>query len=181
MGIVLQYEASLTLGAMVGCLFEQARKLQENTGRKYIGALMHHLVGAKLALCFAEKGEQVLVKELQAKELNGYQLHGTIIHVVANPDEVVLRQCVAELERGLRPMLVTTQDQLENAHRLADFGGLKNRVEIIDGPQFIAMNLYMRGSFSGRNNRAVLDDLIESYNDAASEAEQELSLLIKIC
>jgi hypothetical protein len=163
-------------------LIQQATKLQEsNDGTMYVGTLLHYLVGAKLKLCLSEKIEirGASVSDTSSGISGDYEVGNASIHVTVMPGEEVFKKCDANLSAGLRPMVITLASRIEAARQIASMMGIHDRVEIVDGPQFLAMNLYEKGHFEPATDKEALLKLVAIYNKEASELETDPAILIK--
>jgi hypothetical protein len=181
-GLKLKYDPSKTLGAAFEDLIQQASKLQEaNDGTMYVGPLLHYLVGAKLRLCVDPKLDirGASVADASSGFSGDYEVGNASIHVTVMPSEEVFRKCSANLSAGLRPMVITLATRIEAARQIAAVMGIHERVEIVDGPQFLAMNLYEKGRFEPSTDKEAFLKLVEIYNEAVSKLESDPAILIK--
>jgi hypothetical protein len=90
-----------------------------------------------------------------------------------------MERCIANLEGGLRPVIVTTKLGMTLAEGLADSMGLANRIDIFEIEQFIALNVYEMGGFVATGHRDAIGEIIERYNAIVSSVETDPSLCIE--
>lgn len=180
-GLKLKYDAAKTIRSAFEDLIQQASKLQESSdGTMYVGALLHYLVGAKLKFCVNPKLEirGASVSDTSSGSAGDYDVGDASIHVTVTPSEDVFKKCGANLSSGLRPMVITIPNRTEAARQIASMMGIQDRTEIIDGPQFLAMNLYEKGHFEQKTDKEALLKLIGIYNDEVKRLESDPAILI---
>jgi hypothetical protein len=100
--------------------------------------------------------------------------------VTAAPTEALIRKCRSNLESGLRPIIVTTEDGVGGAKALAKQADLEDRIDVIEIEQFIATNIYEWSKFARDGRRVSLQHLIERYNQIIAEWENDPSLRIEL-
>ncbi|MFA7054083.1 MAG: DUF4928 family protein, partial [Kiritimatiellia bacterium] len=98
--------------------------------------------------------------------------------VTTSPGEALLRKCAANLEYGLRPLIITTFRNVIVADTMAENAGLAGRIEIFDVEQFVASNILELSKFKAAGRRLTVKDLITNYNRLA-QCENNPALLIK--
>ena len=180
-GLKLHYDSSKTLRSIFDDLIAQARKLQDSSsGTMYVGSLLHYLVGAKLKMCLDSSVEirGASVADLSSGTAGDFDVGNVAIHVTVHPGEAVFEKCAANLSNSLRPMVVTIADRIEAARQIASMLGIEDRVEIVDGPQFLAMNLYEKGRFEPGTDKEALFKLVEIYNAEVRGLDSDPALLI---
>jgi len=92
-------------------LLKQAEQHQkEDAGTMFLGAVLQHLVGAKLELVLGHEveGHGAFVADDVTGRLGDFQIEDFVIHVTTSPGEALLRKCAANLDHGLRPLIITT-------------------------------------------------------------------------
>lgn len=188
----LNLHPSRSLGSMVSDLLGQAAKRQAgSSGANYSGAVLQHLVGAKLE-CALGKGEpvhhefednlprhSVSAADGPTKRPGDFVIGDVAIHVTTAPSEGVIWKCDKNIRDGLRPVLVTIRRQRIVALRLADNLGLGNRFDVFDIEQFVSLNLYEMGRFTADGRKRAASDLIDRYNEIVDEVETDPSLKIR--
>lgn len=162
-------------------LAQAVERQREAKGTMYAGAVMQHLVGAKLDLIGEGKIEHhgFSVADAPSNRSGDFLIGDVAIHVTTAPTDALLRKCQSNLESGLRPIIVTTEDGIGGAKALAKQASLEDRIDVIEIEQFLATNLYEHSKF-GRDARTVtVQDLIERYNNIVAKCERDPSLRIE--
>ena len=177
-------DAALSLRAAVRDLLGQARQRQiDNPGQRYEGAMLHHLVGAKLDLVLgkgAVKHHAVSGAD-QAEGRAGDFIPGDVaIHVTTSPSEALMAKCAENLEADLRPIVVTLSGRTTMADGLLDTSNIADRVDVLDVEQFLAANLHEHALFQRKSQRPKVGALIDRYNELIDEFENEPALRIEI-
>jgi len=181
--MVLRLDSAKSLRALVGDVLEQAQKRQsESPGTMYVGAVLQHLVGAKLEILIPETVEHhgASVADEQSLRDGDFLVEDVVIHVTAAPGEALLRKCRRNLDGGLRPVIVTTGRGVTVAEALAGQQGVAERIDVFEAEQFIAGNLYELGKFAASGRRETVETLVERYNALVSQFETDASLKIKV-
>ncbi|NLC80708.1 MAG: DUF4928 family protein [Lentisphaerae bacterium] len=162
-------------------LLKQAEQHQkEDAGTMFLGAVLQHLVGAKLELVLGHEveGHGAFVADNVTGRLGDFQIEDFVIHVTTSPGEALLRKCAANLDHGLRPLIITTFRNVIVADTMAENAGLAERIEIFDVEQFVASNILELSKFKAAGRRLTVKDLITNYNRLA-QCENNPALLIK--
>ncbi len=162
----------------------QAIGRQEDApGVNYAGAVLQHLVGAKLE-CALGRGRiehrSYATADAPAGRAGDFSVGDVAIHVTTAPGEAVIERCRDNLDRGARAVLVTTQQGVAVAQGLARNTGLADRIDIFEIEQFVALNLYELGDFEAEGRRMAVDELVGRYNEIVDEVETDPSLRIEI-
>lgn len=177
-------DAALSLRAAVRDLLRHARERQtDNPGQRYEGAMLQHLVGAKLDLVLG-KGVVAHHAVSEADQAEGragdFTPGDTAIHVTTHAGEALMTKCVANLEADLRPIIVTLPSRTAAADAAAEEAGIADRVDVLDVEQFLAANLHEHALFQRKGQRPKVDALIGRYNELIDEFEHEPALRIEI-
>ena len=171
-----------TLQVAIGDLLAQASARQKRSnGKAYVGAVLQHLVGAKLALALpnvAIEHHGFSVADSVSARDGDFLIDDTVIHCTTAPAESLLRKCRANLERGKRFIILTLARSMGVAETLADGLDIQGRVEVMDAVQFLAANLYEMSLFKTSERKVTIDRLIEKYNEIVSANEADSSLRI---
>ena len=180
----IRLDASQGLRAVVRGVVEQAVERQkESGGAYYAGAVLQHLVGAKLD-CALGPGKfehnSFSTADAPGGRAGDFLVGDVVIHVTTPPGEAVIERCSDNLNDGYRPMLVTTDRGLLVAQELAKNKGIEERVDTFEIEQFVALNLYELGQFEGNGRRTALTDLVTRYNDIVEAWETDPSLKIDL-
>lgn len=177
-------DASLSVRAAVRKVLDQARERQAKMpGSRYEGAMLQHLVGAKLDLVLGE-GKITHHSASEADEAEGragdFIAGDVAIHVTTHPGESLISKCARNLEAGLRPLIVTTSRKTVVADSLAEQANIGSRVDVLDIEQFLAANLYERALFFSKNLPPKTRELLARYNELIEAHETDPSLRIEI-
>ena len=187
----LNLRTSQSLGSTVSDLLGQAARRQANSpGTNLSGAVLQHLVGAKLE-CALGEGEtshheftgglahhSVSTADSPTGRPGDFCIGDVAIHVTVAPSEAVIRKCERNIEEGLRPVLVTISRQRRVASTLAENLGLTNRIDVFDIEQFISLNVYEMGRFRSDGRKRAVSDLVDRYNEIIDKFETDPSLKI---
>jgi len=179
--MVFRLDAKSSLRTVIRDLLKQAEQRQkEDSGTMFLGAVMQHLVGAKLELVLGQEVEchGAFVADSVTDRPGDYQIEDVVIHVTTSPGEALLRKCVNNLDHGLRPLIITTFRNVAVADTMAENAGISGRVEIFDVEQFVASNILELSKFKATVRKLTVRGLITNYNRLA-ECENNPSLLIK--
>ena len=180
----VRLDASSSLRVVVRDILEQAEERQKAAfGVWYVGAVMQHMVGAKLDCALGPGKFQhngFTTSDEQSGRKGDFFVGDVAIHVTTSPGEAAIQRCSDNLNDGHRPILVTRQRGLTVAEALAENVGLGDRIDIFEIEQFIALNLYEMGKFVMEGRRAVLKDFVTRYNEIIDEVETDPSLRIEL-
>lgn len=182
--ISLRYRHDHSLRANLEDLLQQALELQANAGgTAYVGAMLQHLVGAKLDLVLG-RGRVVhhghSVADQSTDRQADFAVESVAIHVTTHPTEALVRKCGANLNAGLKPLIVTLDDGVAGAAFLLKNAGLSNRVDVLDAGQFLTANIYERSLFVAADCRETLVALLTQYNEIVGQCETDPSLRIRL-
>ncbi|MET0072106.1 MAG: DUF4928 family protein [Candidatus Thiodiazotropha sp.] len=179
----IKLDASRSLRLVVRDVLHQAEDRQKSSpGVYYAGAVLQHLVGAKLD-CALGKGNfehnSFSTSDQQTGRAGDFFIGDVAVHVTTSPGEAVIERCRDNLHDGLRPMLVTLQKGLMVAEALAENKGLSERIDAFEIEQFIALNLYELGKFGAEGRKVAVTEMVERYNEIVEEVETDPSLKIE--
>ncbi|MGH6922447.1 MAG: DUF4928 family protein [Propylenella sp.] len=175
-------DPSKSLRACVHNLIEQSIERQrEVSGTMYAGAIMQHLVGAKLDLITDGKIDHhgFATADAPSNRTSDFSVGDVAIHVTTAPSGALVRKCRQNLESGLRPLIITTEDGLGGAKAHASQAVLNDRIDVIEIEQFLASNLYEWSEFDRDARPATVQQLIDRYNEIVSKCESDPSLRIE--
>ena len=179
----LAADPSKTIGASLDELFEQARKRQkQNPGTQYLGAVLQHLVGAKLSLILPPEQFEIhgaFVADSPTDRGGDFVISSTILHCTTAPGEPLIQKCKANIHAGCLPIIITIFDRVKTALDLAADADLSGRIEVWDIQQFLSTNISEHSLFDGAARNAKLADIIEKYNLIIAETETDPSLRIE--
>lgn len=180
----IKLDAARSLRTVVRDVIAQAEERQKaSPGVYYAGAVLQHLVGAKLD-CTLGKGH-VQHNSFSAADAPGaragdFLIGDVVVHVTTSPGEAVIEKCRENLNDGYRPMLVTLRRGLTVAEGLAGNVGLADRIDVFEIEQFVALNLYEWGKFGADGRKTAVTDLVKRYNEIVEEFETDPSLKIEL-
>jgi len=180
----IKLDASRSLRTVVRDVISQAEQRQKDTpGMNYAGAVLQHLVGAKLD-CALGKGHlqhnSFSTADAPNARAGDFFLGDVAIHVTTSPGEAVIERCRENLNDGHRPVLVTLQKGLSVAEGLASNVGLADRIDVFEIEQFVALNLYEIAKFAAEGRRIAVTDMVSRYNEIVEEFETDPSLKIEL-
>lgn len=175
-------DPSRSLRACVRDLLSQAVERQrEVRGTMYAGAVMQHLVGAKLD--YVTKGAVTQhgfsVADAPTNRSGDFLIGDVAIHVTTAPGEALIRKCKSNLDGGLRPLIITTEDGVGGAKALAKQVELDDRLDVIEIEQFLATNVYEWSVFDKDARSVAVKDIIDRYNIIVTKCETDPSLRIE--
>lgn len=177
----LRFDPSKSLRAIVRDLLLQAQKRQaENPGTTFAGTVLQHFVGAKLDLLMGEgliEHHSASTADAVSGRDSDFLLEDVAIHVTTAPGEALFRKCRENLDKGLRPLIITLKEIV--ARELAEQEGIADRVDVFEAEQFIAGNLYELGRFAKAGRETTAKDLIARYNAIVAACETDPSLRIE--
>jgi len=182
---VLKFDPSKSLRSIVSDLLAQAIKRQKgNPGTTYAGTVLQHLVGAKLDLILPENKRTTHhganTADAPTARAGDFVLEDVALHVTTAPSEALLRKCKANIEAGIRPVIVTVAESRAGVESIAKGFDIEGRIDVIEVEQFIATNILEWSYFAEQSNRSEINKLISRYNEIVREVETDPSLLIEI-
>ncbi len=177
-------DASFSIRAAVRDLLRQAHDRQaEIPGSRYEGAVLQHLIGAKLELVLPPESV-VHHSASEADQAEGragdFTIGDVAIHATTHPGEAIIRKCGVNISAGLRPLIVTIPSKTAVADGLAETAGIADKIDVLDIEQFLAANLHERALFQTTNRTAKTAELLERYNGLIEAHETDPSLKIEI-
>lgn len=180
----IKLDASRSLRTVVRDVISQAEERQKDSpGVYYGGAVLQHLVGAKLD-CALGRGHfdhnSFSTADAPSGRNGDFFLGDVAIHVTTSPGEAVIERCRENINSGYRPIVVTLQRGLTVAEGLANNIGLADRIDIFEIEQFVALNLYELAKFAAEGRRTAVNDLVGRYNEIVDEVETDPSLKIEL-
>jgi hypothetical protein len=180
----LKVDTGSTLKACLTGIFEEAKRRQsENRGSTVLGAVMQHLVGAKLEMLYPDqtiKHSGYSVADSPTGRSGDFEIGDCVIHVTTSPSKLLLQKCIDNLDRGLRPLVISTNAGAAMAETLADEEGMIKRIEVLDITQFLVANMLEWTGFEGGKRRDTFEELITRYNDIVEVCETDPSLKIEV-
>ena len=179
---VLRFEAGKSLRAVIRDLLSQAKKRQdEGAGTMFVGAMLQHLVGAKLELALPNETIEhngFSVADAAAGRGGDFDIGNSALHVTTSPGEAVIRKCAANLAAGRHPVIITLHEMLPAADVFAGAAGIADKLDVLDAEQFIVTNLHELGGFRSDKRRVTVEALVDRYNAIVEAQETDPSLKI---
>lgn len=179
----IRLDASRSLRTTVRDIIAQAEDRQRNTpGMQYAGAVMQHLVGAKLDCALGTGNFQhnsFSTSDAQTGRAGDFFIGDVAIHVTTAPGEAVVSRCQDNINDGHRAIIVTNARGLTAVEVLAENAELGDRIDVFEVEQFVALNLYELGKFAAEGRRIAVTDVVTRYNEIVDEVETDPSLKIE--
>lgn len=183
-GPKFNFDPGKSLQSNIEELFQQAKEVQTNGGgTNYVGAMLQHLVGAKLdfVLGIGKIDHHGFSVSDQSTARNAdFEIEGVAIHVTTHPSEALLRKCETNIRTGLKPVIITLDDGVEGAFFLLKNSPMADRVDVLDAAQFLTANVYERSFFQAATCKLTLNNLLEGYNAIVERCETDPSLKIRL-
>lgn len=180
--IEFNFDAGKSLRANIDDLLEQAHEVQSNEGgTNYVGAMLQHLVGAKLDIVMGEgkvAHHGFSVADQSTERTGDFHIETVAIHVTTHPSEALIRKCEGNLRKGLKPVIVTIDDGVTGAAFLLRNADLVERVDVLDASQFLTANVLERSFFKVADCKLTLTKLLKRYNEIVSTCETDPTLKV---
>lgn len=184
MPLKFKLDPSKSLRRTVGELIETAFKRQEECpGTMTAGAVMQHLVGAKLQIAlpnFKMEHNGFSVADAPSGRKGDFLVCDSAIHVTTAPTEALIRKCRENLDKSLRPIIITTESGVGGARALAKNAEIEDRIDILEIEQFVATNVYEWSGFAANKRPVSINELINVYNAVIDACETDPSLRIAV-
>ncbi len=178
----LKVDSSKSIRSIVSDLIEAAfARQRECPGVMVAGAVMQHLVGAKIATALPKvkvTHEGFSVADAPTGRKGDFLIGDTAIHVTTAPTEALIRKCCDNLAQNLRPLVITTQSGVGGVIALAKNADVADRIDILEIEQFVATNLYEWSAFQQTKRSVTVRQLVEAYNRIIDQCETDPSLKI---
>ena len=179
----IRLDSSRSLRTLVRDMLVQAEERQRNTpGMQYAGAVLQHLVGAKLDCALgigSFEHNSFSTSDAQSGRNGDFFIGDVAIHVTTAPSEALIGRCRDNINDGYRPIIVTTTRGMRVAEGLADNADLGERIDVFEVEQFVALNLYELGKFAAEGRRVAVGDVVKRYNEVIEVVETDPSLKIE--
>lgn len=182
--IAFNFDTGKSLRANIEDLLQQAQEVQANAGgTNYVGAMLQHLVGAKLDLVLGVgklKHHRFSVADHSTVRKGDFQVEAVAIHVTTHPSEALARKCVDNLRAGLKPIILSIGEGVPGAAFLLKNSELADRVDVLDAAQFLTANVYERSLFKAAECKVTLGKLLTRYNEIVAACETDPTLVVRI-
>lgn len=182
--IEFHFDPGKSLHANIHDLLQQANELQKNSGgTNYVGAMLQHLVGAKLDVVLGQGKIQhhgFSVADHSTARQADFQIETVAIHVTTHPSEALVRKCAENLRGGLKPLIITLGGGVEGAAFLLNNASLADRVDVLDVGQFLTANVYERSLFQAAACKVTFSRLLDRYNEIVGVCETDPVLRVTL-
>lgn len=180
----VKLDSSRSVRSLVVELLDAAFDRQrECPGTMVAGAVLQHLVGAKLECALPDlqvDHSGFSVADAPTGRKGDFLLGDTAIHVTTAPSTGLISKCASNLAENVRPVIVTTAQGAGGAVAHARDAGIHDRIDILEIDQFVATNIYEWSAFSQDKRSVTVKDLVSIYNRIIDECETDPSLKIDI-
>ncbi|GAA2486557.1 DUF4928 family protein [Nocardia seriolae] len=178
--ISTEIDPSWSIRAVVANLIAAGRERGGNAA----GAIVQHLVGAKLQIRFPDEKiniESYTTADQQTCRAGDYQIGHTAIHVTMSPSSQLFDgRCRDNIHHSFRPRVLVPADELGRAGVYALDADIANQVAIQSIEDFVGTNIEEVAGFRQDQVRAELRRLLELYNARIDQAESDHSLKVEI-
>ncbi|EAO5056355.1 DUF4928 domain-containing protein [Salmonella enterica] len=148
---------------------------------KPTGAVLQHLIGAKLQLRFPDVkigNDRANAADLHTDREGDFQVGTTAFHVTTAPMEKLITRCVENKRAGYRPVILTLESKVIAARQMADNVGMSEQIAVQAAETFIGNNIEEIAIYDGDKIREGLARLIRTYNARINAIEIDKSLMI---
>lgn len=155
-----------TLSSNFDDLFEEARQRQrENPGSQYLGTVLQHLVGAKLAILFPNEkltSHGSSVADAPTGRGGDFIVNDVVFHCTTAPGGPLIAKCKENISAGARPLIITLFERVHTALDLGADEGLSGRVEVWDIQQFLTTNIHEWSAFDSKSRNEKLAEIVNT-------------------
>lgn len=177
--LTFRYDEGVSIEANISALYAGLRKRAKSSLQPSgTERVMKYMVGAVLSLLHNRHPSPFSHEATPGSE--DFRIGNTIIHVHPAPEWPLLHQCFAEIDRRLRPLVISTRAGAAQVEALADEVGMLRRIEVLDITQFLVANMLKWTSFDGSQRRHTFEDLVIRYNTIIDACETDPSLKIEV-
>jgi len=179
----IKVDSSKSVRSLVRDVLQQADRRQKSSGgTAYVGAVMQHLVGAKLELALDVQLEHhgFSVADATTDRSGDFQIEQVVIHVTRTPTESLISKCKDNLQSGLKPLIITSYSGAVSAENLAEAECVADRVDIFEIEQFIATNIYEISRFGHDSRKVTVGQLVDKYNAIVHAHETDPGILLAL-
>lgn len=178
----LKLDSNRSLRSAIRDLLNRAVDRQQSApGRTDAGAVLQHLVGAKLDRVIqpgAIQHNSYSTADAPTARQGDFEVGDTVVHVTTAPGNAVIHRCQQNLDDGFHPLLITLPERVLVATSLAEDAGIADRFDILDVEQFLVLNLYEWRQFHTGDRRATLEAIVSRYNEIVDDVETDPGLQI---
>lgn len=166
----------------VSVIIEDILRAASERSDKPTGAVLQHLVGAKLQLRFPDEKiglDQANAADMQTDREGDFQVGTTAFHVTVAPMEKLINRCNENKKAGYRPVILTLDRKVQAAKQMADNAGIAEDISVQSAEVFIGTNIEEIATYDGDKIRQGIARLIEAYNHRILTVEVDKSLMIE--
>lgn len=178
-GITAPYVASESMATYIAKLL--------NAHQTNPGAVLQHLIGAKLDLRFAEQPGVVghhsaATADVQIGRLGDFEIGSTVFHVTKNPTNDHFRKAWQNAQNGRKVYLLVPRQMLTATISLAEVfkEGFTKKIDIHSVEGFVTQNLDELAVFDRDEALRQLHQVLTKYNELVARYENDPSLKIVI-
>ncbi len=183
-GPMLSFDPSKSVAANLSDLFSQAAEIQGHSGgANYVGAMLQHLVGAKMELVLglgAVEHHGFSTSDQSTGRSGDFEINSVAVHVTTHPSEALIRKTESNLKQGKKPVIITLSESVAGAKYLLKETEGKDRVDVLDISQFLTANIYERSLFQANECQATLEKIVTRYNEIVAACETDPVLRIRM-
>lgn len=176
--ITVDIDPAKPVASIISDILNAAAERSDKPG----GAVLQHLIGAKLQLRFPtlEIGrDQANTADMQTYREGDFQVGTTAFHVTVTPMESVFFRCIQNKKSGYRPTILTPESRVLAARQMADNVGMSGQLSVQAAETFIGTNIEEIAIYDGDKIREGVARLIRTYNERISSIEVDKSLMIE--
>ncbi len=178
-GIEVPYQQTETIGAFISKL------INYQVGKP--GAVLQHLVGAKLELRFRDADGLNVVHhksstaDIQTNRFGDFDISNSVIHVTKSPTQDHFMKAYENAKSGRTTYILIPENKLGMVSATVDIDPLyKNKVNVYSIEQFISQNIDELSFFQKEISLCSLNDMLDIYNDLIERYENDNSLKVVI-
>lgn len=182
-GYVLAYDDTKSVASILDHLLQQAAGRQRlDSSADNSGAMLTRLIAAHLELVLGEG--KIVRRELSfagrdASRADKFVVNDVCVYVTTAPSEALMRSCDADLDVGLRPLIVTIAIAYPDAISLASVQGLMDRIDIFEAGQFVATSTHITKRLEATPLKVKIERLVLKYNEIIESCEADPGLKIR--
>lgn len=175
--ITVELDYSKPVSSVVSDILKAAAERSD----KPTGAVLQHLIGAKLQLRFPDVkigNDRANAADLHTDREGDFQVGTTAFHVTTAPMEKLISRCAENKRAGYRPVILTLESKVIAARQMADNVGMSEHIAVQAAETFIGNNIEEIAIYDGDKIREGLARLIRTYNSRINAIEIDKSLMI---
>lgn len=183
-GPKFEFDVGKSVQANLQNLFAQAAEIQKSGGgTNYVGAMLQHMVGAKLEIVLGREKvprHGFSVADHSTQRNADFEVDGVAVHVTTAPGEALIRKTATNLKAGLKPVIVTLPEGLRGAEYLLSQTEWASRVDVLDAVQFLSANVYERSLFDAGKCAGTILAILDRYNEIIADCENDPALRVRL-